>query len=83
MIPDCLTWRELDWMTEGKQSADWARTSELLALTANCHRNPEKKKQEYLPREFNLWERRFEPRKPKRPKLASAPITVLKCFLKG
>ena len=30
-------------MTEGKNRANWARTSSLMALLANCHRGPKQK----------------------------------------
>lgn len=29
-------------MAEGKRSEEWTWWSEMLALTANCHRNPQK-----------------------------------------
>jgi hypothetical protein len=29
-------------MSEARSRADWARTAALLALTANCHRDPKK-----------------------------------------
>jgi hypothetical protein len=37
-----LTARQLLWMAEGRQKHDWQRTSALMALIANVHRDPRK-----------------------------------------
>jgi hypothetical protein len=37
-----LTLRQLVWMAEGGDRAAWARLAVLLALLANCHRDPKK-----------------------------------------
>jgi len=34
--------RQLLWMAEGHGRDEWSRLSVLLALTANCHRDPTK-----------------------------------------
>jgi len=34
--------RQLLWMAEGHGRDEWGRLSVLLALTANCHRDPKK-----------------------------------------
>jgi len=34
--------RQLLWMAEGHGRDEWSRLSVLLALTANCHRDPKK-----------------------------------------
>ena len=34
--------RQLLWMAEGHARDEWNRLSTLLALTANCHRDPKK-----------------------------------------
>ncbi|HOF17722.1 MAG TPA: hypothetical protein PK082_02340, partial [Phycisphaerae bacterium] len=40
--PGPRTLRELVWMAEARDKADWSRTARLLALLANCHRDPKK-----------------------------------------
>lgn len=35
-----LTLRQLDLMARGRKRHDWHRTLEVLALLANCHRDP-------------------------------------------
>ena len=40
--PGALTLRELAWMAEARSRAAWKRTSSVLALVANVHRDPEK-----------------------------------------
>jgi hypothetical protein len=39
-------------MAEGRQRATWAQTSAVLALVANCHRDP-KKHRAFTPADFN------------------------------
>jgi len=39
-------------MAEARLQDNWSRTSSLMALLANCHRDP-KKTQAYRPRDFN------------------------------
>lgn len=39
-------------MAEGRSRAEWGRTSSLLALIANCHRDP-KKTRAYRPADFD------------------------------
>ena len=38
--PRPLTLRELLWMADGARRERWARTSSMMALTANCNRDP-------------------------------------------
>jgi len=39
-------------MAEGRLGHDWAQTSTLLAMLANCHRDP-KKTRAFSPKDFN------------------------------
>ena len=39
-------------MAEARSRENWARTSAVLALTANCHRDPKKSKT-FTPADFN------------------------------
>ena len=39
-------------MAEAKSRENWARTSAVLAMTANCHRDPKKSKA-FTPADFN------------------------------
>lgn len=52
-------------MMEGRAEQDWLHTSHLLALQANCHRDP--KRSPVHPAELNLfyqWRKRFhQPKK--------------------
>jgi hypothetical protein len=41
------------WMTGARSDYDWAHTAQLLALTANCHRDPKKRPQPFQPRDFH------------------------------
>ena len=43
-------------MAEAKSREAWAHTSVMLALTANCHRDP-KKTRPFTPADFNPHER--------------------------
>lgn len=42
MDPRPLTLRQLCLLAEGAQRERWARTGALMALLANCHRDPAK-----------------------------------------
>lgn len=48
-------------MAEAKKRSDWERTSAILALTANCNRDPKKHPKAFDPEDFNP----FAPPKPK------------------
>jgi len=48
-------------MAEGRLAHDWARTSTVLALLANCHRDP-KKTRAFRPDDFNPVERQRQAR---------------------
>ena len=50
--PGPLTLRELGWMAEARTDYEWAQTASILALTANCHRNP-KKGRAFTPADFH------------------------------
>jgi len=39
-------------MAEAKSRENWSRTSAVLAMTANCHRDPKKSKA-FTPADFN------------------------------
>jgi hypothetical protein len=49
--PDRLTLRELYWMAEGRNQQTWNVASAIMALLANCHRDP--KKRPFLPGDFH------------------------------
>ena len=62
-------------MAEGRQRSDWARTSALLALLANAHRDP-RKTRAFKPSDFDPFARRHEH--------AKADISALKAvFIDG
>lgn len=52
MDPDPLTLRELVLMAEGRDGAEWERTSLLAMLIANANRDP-KKHGPFKPSDFN------------------------------
>lgn len=47
-----MTLRELLTMAEARMKDAWSRTSSLMALLANCHRDP-KKTRAYRPSDFD------------------------------
>lgn len=51
--PRPLTLRELVWMSEARRREAWSHTASLLALTANVHRNPQKRPRPFSPAEFH------------------------------
>jgi len=55
--PRPLSLRQLHWAVDGAQKDRWNHTAELLALTANAHRNPEERKQPYTSDEFHPYRR--------------------------
>ncbi len=59
-------------MAEARSRERWSHTSAVLALLANCHRDPRKKPTPYQPADFNPYQRRRE-----RP-VRKASIQVLK-----
>lgn len=40
-------------MAHSKCRHDWNLQSSMLAMTANCHRDPKERKQPYTPADFN------------------------------
>lgn len=62
-------------MAEGRAAHDWERTSALMALTANCHRDTKRRPAPFTPDEFNPVADRHK--KPKAPP-PKVPLTVLK-----
>lgn len=40
-------------MNEGRQQAEWSRTSSLLALLANVHRDPKRQRKAFTPADFD------------------------------
>lgn len=63
-------------MAESRERSEWSRMSQLLALTANVHRDP-KRSPPVKPSDCNPFERRDTV-------INNAPISVLKdVFLKG
>lgn len=62
--PGALTLRELVMMAEARLRAEWDRTSHVLALIANCHRDPKRRKRPFSPAEFQPYRRpRTRPRR--------------------
>ena len=51
-----MTLRELAEMAEGRQRAEWARMSSLMALAANCHREA-KRSRAFRPSDFDPFTR--------------------------
>jgi len=63
-------------MSEAKQRDQWRHTSQLLALTANCNRDPKKQREPFTSDDFNPFsEVNTQPQK-------TSDISVLKMFLK-
>ena len=64
-------------MTESRERSEWNRLSHLMALVANCHRDPNKRSSA-RPEQFNPYagrERFSELTRRRRPK---APLSLLK-----
>lgn len=40
-------------MSDGRLRADWQQTSALMALIANCHRDPKARRRPFTPAEFD------------------------------
>lgn len=59
--PGPLTLRELLAMVEARTQDEWARLSSLMALLANCNRDPKRSKP-YQPHDFDPFGRRPEPK---------------------
>jgi hypothetical protein len=59
-------------MAEARCRERWEHTSVLLALIANCHRDPRRKPTPYKPADFNPYQSRQEPL------VQTVPIEVLK-----
>lgn len=47
--------RQLQWMAEGKERAEWERQSYLLCLVYNVNIHDTKKTQPKMPRDFNIF----------------------------
>lgn len=47
-------------MAEGRQVAEWGRTSSLMALLANCHRDPKRRSRPFQPADFSPYPERRE-----------------------
>jgi hypothetical protein len=62
--PGPLTLRELIAMAEGARRERWSRHAELLALIANCHRDPDKQRTPFTAWDF--WP--FDDPRPEQPK---------------
>ena len=48
-----MTLRQLLAMAEGKARSEWSHTSAILALLANCHRDPKKHSRPFRPEDFD------------------------------
>jgi hypothetical protein len=53
-----MTLRRLTSMYRGKDKQQWWHTASLMALFANCHRDPKKRAQPFSAAEFHPYERR-------------------------
>lgn len=63
-------------MTEGKSRHDWNQTADLLALTANCHRDP-KKSRPFVRGDFHP----DVAQSAKQPVETTSDISILKVFV--
>lgn len=61
MDPRPLTLRQLCWLAEGAQRERWARAGALMALLANCHRDPNKTRP-FKPSDFDPYGKRTNER---------------------
>jgi len=59
-------------MAEARQRAAWARTAEVIAMTANCYRDTKKKPDPFLAADFDPYQRGPKPAHMK------ADISILK-----
>mgnify|MGYP005801950657 CR=1 FL=1 len=64
-------------MAESRERSEWNRLSSLLALIANCHRDP-KKHSSARPEQFNPYARCDRCSELTRRRRAKAPLTLLK-----
>lgn len=62
-------------MAEARQRVSWGQLSALMALLANCHRDPKKRSRPFEVEDFDPTQRRAE-----RAPSVEAPITVLQVF---
>jgi len=67
-----LTARELLCATKAKINGSWQHTASLMAMQANCHRDPKRKA--YSPEDFM-------PKPPRKETVMPADIGVLKMLL--
>ena len=58
-------------MVEAKQKNDWGHTAAIMALTANCHRDPKKRRQPFSPTDF-------DPTLPEPPRERTKDLSILK-----
>lgn len=56
MDPRPFTLRRLVDMARGRQRDEWDRTSTVLAMLANLHRDPKKRRTPYRPADFHPME---------------------------
>ncbi len=50
-------------MAEARVQSQWARTSSLMALIANCNRDPKKRKKPFVPADFDPFRKPVKPPK--------------------
>lgn len=67
-------------MAEGRARLEWAQTAALLALTANCHRDP-KKGRPLTPDDFNPYARRD--RRKRKPDVKVSVAALKGLFIRG
>ena len=80
MNPDPFTLRQLLWMAEAKGHDRWAHTSSLMALIANCNRDPKKTPRAFRPADFDPY-RQDEERRPDGIPITPDSIGLLKMFV--
>lgn len=51
--PDPYTLAQLQRMARGRQRSEWAQTSAVLALVANCNRDPRRRPYPFTPDDFD------------------------------
>ena len=61
--PGPLTLRELVWMYAGRRREQWLHTAHVMALLANCHRDPKRRRRpfdiaDFLPHDLKVLVRR-------------------------
>lgn len=54
-------------MTQGRMEQAWSHTSHILATQMNCHRDPKRNPQPFIPRDVDLYYQSRKQQKKKKP----------------